>query len=71
LNGYQELNCLGLLCPIPIIRLAKALLEYDEVLLLSDDPATFADMQAWARMTGNTFKQLDSFQFLVTKSVII
>jgi hypothetical protein len=38
--------------------------------LLSDDPATFADMQAWARMTGNTYKQLDSFQFLVTKSVI-
>jgi len=60
---------MGLLCPIPIIQLAQALRENDQVLLLSDDPATFSDLQAWARMTENTYKQLSGSEFLVTKGV--
>ena len=64
---HLELDCVGLLCPIPIIRLAKALAKYDRILLLSDDPATLSDLQAWARITGNRYQELNRHEFLVTK----
>ncbi len=63
----MELNCLGARCPIPIIKLAKALTEHSEITLLSDDPATLPDLSAWARMTGNTFEVLSSSSFLVRR----
>lgn len=46
----------GKRCPIPIIDLAKALATIEigaTIVLLSDDPATHIDVQAWCRMTGN------------------
>lgn len=46
----------GKRCPQPIIDLAKeiTLVEVGElVLLISDDPASTSDVQAWCRMTGH------------------
>ncbi len=63
----MDLNCMGARCPIPIIKLAQAIKESAEVTLLSDDPATLADLGAWSRMTGNTFKVLSQDKFLVTR----
>jgi tRNA 2-thiouridine synthesizing protein A len=51
----MELDCRGMRCPLPIINLAKAIKVDEEIILLSDDPATLPDLTAWARMTGNTF----------------
>ncbi len=65
-----ELNCRGMLCPLPIIKLTKILKTLtagDEVTLLSDDPATLPDLSAWARMTGNTYQQIAADIFLVKK----
>ena len=64
----MELDCLGERCPIPIIKLAKALKEVQEVLLRSDDPATEPDLVAWSRMTGNSFEVLAVATYLVKRN---
>jgi len=66
-----ELDCRGKRCPLPIIELSKKIKESElgqEVLLISDDPATAADLTAWARMTGNKFKVISEDNFLIKKS---
>lgn len=48
-----DLDCSGLLCPLPVIRLAKALPTVaigDTVTVLADDPAAATDIPAWCRM---------------------
>lgn len=67
----QELDCRGKRCPLPIIELSKKIKEFgvgQELLFISDDPATAADLSAWARMTGNEFKIISADNFLITKS---
>ena len=67
----QELDCRGKRCPLPIIELSKKINEIEvgqELLFISDDPATAADLNAWARMTGNEFKVISEDNFLITKS---
>ena len=66
----KEIDCLGMRCPIPIIECAKALaiLEIGESLILnSDDPATYPDLKAWSRMTGNDVSTLTLHKFLITR----
>ena len=66
-----ELDCRGKRCPLPIMELSKKIKESEtgqEVLLISDDPATAADLSAWARMTGNEFKVVSADNYLITKS---
>ncbi len=51
----------GLICPAPIIALAKAargLAEGTRVTVLATDPAAAVDVPAWARMRGH--RMLDS-----------
>ena len=58
----------GKLCPQPIIDLAVEVRNSNsgEILqLLSDDPATWADLQAWSRMTGHLSRQVNSATFEV------
>jgi tRNA 2-thiouridine synthesizing protein A len=52
----QELDARGLLCPMPVIKLAKAVkaLAPGEVLkLLATDRGSIADIPAWSESTGN------------------
>nr|WP_272954527.1 sulfurtransferase TusA family protein [Kribbella sandramycini] len=47
------MDCRGLLCPLPVIKLAKALPTVavgDTVTVLADDPAAATDIAAWCRM---------------------
>jgi TusA-related sulfurtransferase len=39
----------------------------DQISLQSDDPATWVDLSAWARMSGNEVLQIDKTNFLITK----
>ena len=64
----MELDCRGMRCPIPIVKLAQAIKEFDEVTLLSDDPATLPDLTAWARMTKNEFTVVGTNTYLVKRS---
>ena len=50
------LDCLGKLCPIPVIETMKAIRKMQAgqtLLLLSDDPGSDPDMHAWCEETGN------------------
>jgi tRNA 2-thiouridine synthesizing protein A len=50
-----ELDCRGLLCPAPIIELARRYgeVEVGEVVaVVADDPAARPDVSAWCRMKG-------------------
>ena len=51
-----ELDCKGLLCPLPIIKTKQAMdtLTAGQVLrMVATDAGSVNDMQAWTRQTGN------------------
>ncbi|MBY6038079.1 sulfurtransferase TusA family protein [Fictibacillus nanhaiensis] len=54
----QVLDCKGLFCPMPIVRTKKAMdqLEAGQVIeVLATDKGSLADIQGWARNTGNQY----------------
>jgi TusA-related sulfurtransferase len=58
----RTLDTKGLLCPMPIVKLAKAMreLEPSQVILLeATDPGALADVAAWSKNTGNTIVAQD------------
>ena len=63
-----SINSLGTLCPQPIIDISRAVHANpgeSAFELLSDDPATWPDLQAWGRMTERKVSQLDAAKFLI------
>ena len=49
----MTLNCRGMLCPLPVIKLAQAFPSIaigDTITVLADDPAAATDIPAWCRM---------------------
>ena len=53
-----EIDTIGLRCPLPVLALARRILEIkvgEIIAMTSDDPASGPDVHAWARMTGHTF----------------
>jgi tRNA 2-thiouridine synthesizing protein A len=75
LSADRILDCLGLFCPMPIVKTREALREMavGQVLeMLSDDPASDADMRSWARRTGNELLEVAKsgavYHFLVRKT---
>jgi len=66
----ETLDCLGLRCPIPVIKVAKQIKDKEvgyQILLLSDDPASSPDLAAWARMTENRVEVKSATSFQITK----
>ncbi|MBU1670737.1 MAG: sulfurtransferase TusA family protein [Actinobacteria bacterium] len=58
MEADRTIDCVGLYCPMPIVRTAQAIKEMEpgQVLeLLADDPGVRSDMPAWAEKTGNEF----------------
>ena len=56
MDAQKEIDTRGLNCPLPILKAKKALadLQSGEVLrVLSTDPGSVRDFQAFARQTGN------------------
>jgi len=52
----RTLDCKGLLCPMPIVKLAKAVRELETgqvILLVATDPGAVPDVAAWSKNTGN------------------
>jgi tRNA 2-thiouridine synthesizing protein A len=64
------IDCLGQLCPVPVIELAKALPTVavgDVIELLSDDPAAAVDIPAWCRMRGQSFEGAEGSSYKVRR----
>jgi len=56
MEAQKELDTRGLNCPLPILKAKKALadMQSGEVLkVVSTDPGSIRDFQAFARQTGN------------------
>ncbi len=62
MKADKSLDCVGLYCPMPIIKTAAVVneLETGEVLeVLADDKGIKEDMPAWCETTGNEFLGLE------------
>ena len=71
----KKIDCLGLFCPMPILKVREAMiaLAAGQVLeMLSDDPASEADMKSWTARTGHELVVIERdgpvFRFLVRKT---
>jgi len=71
----RKIDCVGLFCPVPIIKTAEALSELSPGRILemtSDDPASLADMKRWSTRTGHELLEIDKhgavFRFVVRKT---
>lgn len=75
LRADRVLDCLGLFCPMPIVRTREAIREMavGQVLeMLSDDPGSEPDMRSWVRRTGHELLAVSRdgavYRFLVRKT---
>jgi tRNA 2-thiouridine synthesizing protein A len=70
------LNLKGLLCPLPIIKIAQAIktIEVGETIeATATDPGVLADIPAWARSSGNELVSMTKladreYQFVVKRA---
>jgi TusA-related sulfurtransferase len=57
-NTDSELDCRGMKCPLPIIRLANNIEDLavgQTRAVVADDPAGRPDISAWCRMRGQEY----------------
>jgi tRNA 2-thiouridine synthesizing protein A len=73
-NPDRRIDCTGLFCPMPIVKTREAIKQMaaGQVLeMLSDDPASEADMKSWAQITGHELVDVSRaagvFRFFVRK----
>ena len=71
----KSLDLKGLLCPMPVVKMAKAIKEVQpgEIIeAFATDPGVMADIHAWCRTTGNELvtleKQDKQFHFIVRRT---
>ena len=71
----RKIDCLGLACPMPILKTREAVkqLAPGQVLeMISDDPASEADLRSWSAKTGHrllaTERNGPVFRFLIRKT---
>lgn len=70
-----KLDCLGMLCPMPVVKTRGAikLMKIGEVLeMVSSDPGSMPDMKAWAKQTGHELLEAKDegnvFRFTIKKT---
>jgi TusA-related sulfurtransferase len=62
-DGAWRLDCLGMLCPVPIIKTGRAIRRVDvgDVLtVLADDPGAELDLQDWCAANRHEFLGVDT-----------
>jgi tRNA 2-thiouridine synthesizing protein A len=71
----RVLDCVGLFCPMPILKTRetmKSLAVGQRLEMLSDDPASEADMKSWTGRTGHELLSIERhgavFRFIVRKT---
>lgn len=69
-----SLDFKGLLCPMPVVKLAMAIKQIqigESVEAVATDPGVMADIPAWARSTGNELVTLEKrekdFLFIIKR----
>jgi len=71
----RTLDCLGLFCPMPVLKVRDAIKNMapgQTLQMLSDDPASEADMKSWTARTGHELVEVDRdgavFRFVIRKT---
>jgi tRNA 2-thiouridine synthesizing protein A len=74
-RARQVLDCIGLYCPMPVIRTKEEIdkLAVGETLeVLADDSAAEEDLKAWAKRTGQKILEIkktnEGLRFLIKKT---
>lgn len=75
LNATSTLDLKGLLCPLPVVKIAQAIKKVqvgETIEALATDPGVLADIPAWARSTGNELVSMEKkdnkeFRFVVKR----
>ena len=74
-TANKTLDCKGLLCPMPVVKTKKAIkdMAVGEVLeMISTDPGSMPDMQAWSKQTGHELLEAKDegglFRFFIKKT---
>lgn len=74
-NVDRQIDCIGLFCPMPIVKTREAIREMTvgQVLeMTSDDPASDADMKTWVERSGHEMigvsREGAVYRFLVRKT---
>ncbi|TDU87071.1 tRNA 2-thiouridine synthesizing protein A [Kribbella voronezhensis] len=66
----MTLDCRGMLCPLPVIKLAQTISEVaigDTITVLADDPAAATDIPAWCRMRSQELVSAENEQYVVRR----
>lgn len=73
-NPKLSLDFKGLLCPMPVVKIAQAIKQVqvgELVEAVATDPGVMADIPAWTRTTGHELvsleKQEKNFLFIVRR----
>jgi tRNA 2-thiouridine synthesizing protein A len=71
----KVLDCVGLFCPMPILKTRETMKDMvvGQLLeMLSDDPASEADLKSWTGRTGHELLSIERhgtvFRFLLRKT---
>ena len=71
----KQIDCTGLFCPMPIVKTREAIRDMEPgslLAMLSDDPASDADIRSWSQITGHDLldvsRQDGVYRFLVRKT---
>ena len=74
-QAHQILDCIGLYCPMPVIRTKQEMdkITVGEILeVLADDSAAEEDLKAWAKRTGQKILKIEKtnegLRFLIKKT---
>ncbi len=75
LRADKVLDCKGLLCPMPLIKIVKAIKEIQtgQILeILATDPGAKPDLEAWTKHTRHELvsseRQGEVYRFLVRRT---
>ena len=71
----QKIDCLGLFCPVPILKTREVMKQMSpgQVLeMISDDPGSEADVRSWSTRTGHHLLDVERhgavYRFLIRKT---
>ncbi len=71
-SGQWKLDCLGLPCPVPVIKTGQAMREVavgDIVTVLSDDPSVELDLRDWCSANRQVFVDVQNSSGVITTRI--
>lgn len=71
-EGAWQLDCLGMLCPVPVIKAGQAIrrVELGDVLtVLADDPGAELDLRDWCSANRHEFLGFDATDDVLTTRI--